>query len=112
MDIRQIADGLAVTGQITADHVAAIKDAGFKSLVCNRPDGEEPGQPPADGIEAAARAAGLEYSFVPVVSGAITPANVTDMAEALDSLPRPVLAYCRSGARCFNLIQMVYAQRG
>lgn len=111
MEIRQIAEDMAVTGQITADNVAAIKEAGFKSLVCNRPDNEEFNQPPAGDIEAAAKAVGLEYRFVPVVSGGITRDNVDQMAEALDALPRPLLAYCRSGARCFNLIQIVHSAR-
>ncbi len=111
MDIRQIAEGFSVTGQITATQIADIKAAGFRSLVCNRPDGEEMMQPDAEGIEQAARAAGLDYRFIPVVSGAITPGNVEDMAVALDELPRPVLAYCRSGARCANLYQMIRATR-
>ena len=107
MEFRQIAEDLAVAGQITADQVAAIKDAGFKSLVCNRPDNEEYNQPRAGDIEAAAKAAGLEYRLVPVSSGNITQSNVEDMAKALEDLPRPLLAYCRSGARSFSLIQIV-----
>lgn len=106
MDIKPIAEDMAVAGQITADDVAGIKEAGFKSLICNRPDGEEANQPLAADIEAAARDAGLHYRFVPVVSGAITMDDVAQMTEALDALPRPVLAYCRSGARCINLIQL------
>ncbi len=112
MEIRQIAEGFAVTGQITADDIAAIKAAGFKSLVCNRPDGEEIVQPDAAGIEKTAREAGLDYRFIPVVSGAITRENVEDMAAALSEIPRPVLAYCRSGARCANLYQLVESVRG
>ena len=111
MELRQIAEDLAVAGQITADQVAAIKDAGFKSLVCNRPDNEEYNQPRAGDIEAAAKAAGLEYRMVPVSSGNITQSNVEDMAKALEDLPRPLLAYCRSGARSFNLIQIVHSVR-
>jgi uncharacterized protein (TIGR01244 family) len=106
MDIKNIADGFSVTGQITADQIKDITAQGYKSLVCNRPDGEELNQPSAEGIEMAARAAGLEYRFIPVVSGQLTRQNVDDMAAALDDLPRPVLAYCRSGARCANLFQL------
>lgn len=111
MDIRHINEEFAVTGQVAPVHVAAIAAAGFKSIVCNRPDSED-GAVPHDAVEQAARAAGLEFSFVPVVSGAITDENVHDMAQTLESLPRPVLAYCRSGARCLNLYTLVQQMRG
>ena len=106
MEIRKLNDDFAVAGQISADHVPAIAQAGFKSLVCNRPDSED-GAVPHDGIEAAAKSAGLEFRFIPVVSGAINEENVRDMAAALKSLPTPVLAYCRTGGRCMNLYGLV-----
>ena len=111
MEIRQINDDYSVAPQIGVEHVPLVKAAGFKSLICNRPDSED-GAVPHDGIEAAAREAGLEFRFIPVISGQITPANVEDQAAALDELPRPVLAYCRSGARCTNLFGLVQQKRG
>ncbi|WP_309083881.1 TIGR01244 family sulfur transferase [Chelativorans sp.] len=106
MDIRKINEDFAVTGQIAPQQVAEIAGAGFKSLICNRPDSEE-GAVRHDMVEEAARAAGLEFRFIPVVSGAITEENVRDMAQVLEELPRPVLAYCRSGTRCLNLYGLV-----
>lgn len=106
MEYRQIADDFAVSGQITAEDIATIKAAGFKSIICNRPDEEQPGQPAHDGIKAAAEAAGLPFRYVPVVSGQITNDDVTLMADALDELDGPVFAYCRSGARSTNLYAM------
>lgn len=111
MDIKNIANGFSVTGQIKAEQVKEIAAQGFRSLVCNRPDGEELNQPAAQEVEDAARAAGLEYRFVPVVSGQLTQKNVEDMAAALEGLPKPVLAYCRSGARCANLFQLVQTMK-
>jgi uncharacterized protein (TIGR01244 family) len=111
LNYRQLTDELAVCGQISADDVPAIKAAGFQSVICNRPDDEEGSQPKASAIEAAAVMSGLEYRYIPVVSGAITSANVSDMAKALDSLPGPVFAYCRSGGRCANLFNLVQSQR-
>lgn len=102
MDIRKINEDFAVAGQIGPDHVPAIADAGFRSVICNRPDSED-GAVPHDAVEEAVRAAGMEFRFLPVVSGAITPDDVTGMAKALADLPRPVLAYCRTGGRCMNL---------
>ena len=106
MEFRKINDDIAVAPQIGAEDVRAIADAGFRSIVCNRPDTED-GAVPHDRVEAAAKAAGLEFRFIPVVSGAINEQNVRDMAAALKSLPAPVLAYCRTGGRCMNLYGLV-----
>lgn len=103
MQYRQITEDYAVSPQISAADVALIKEAGFKSVICNRPDNEDPGQPPAAAIQAAVEAAGLEWRWVPVISGGMTQDNVADQADALDELPGPVFAYCRSGTRCANL---------
>ncbi|WEX08413.1 TIGR01244 family sulfur transferase [Chelativorans sp. AA-79] len=111
MDIRSVNEDFAVTAQIAPVQVADIAGAGFKSIVCNRPDTED-GAVPHDAVEEAARAAGLEFRFIPVVSGAITEQNVRDMAAVLETLPRPVLAYCRSGARCLNLYGLVQQMKG
>ncbi len=105
MDIRQVADGFSVSGQIAAADVQAIKDAGFRSIICNRPDNEE-GAVPHEQIEAAARAAGLTFRYVPAISGQLTPANVEETASALSELEGPIFAYCRSGARSTNLYMM------
>ena len=103
MTFSQITPDYAVAPQITVADVSAIRDQGFKSIMCNRPDGESPDQTDVETIRAEAERLGLEFSFVPVVSGAILPQDVRDFADALDALPTPVLAYCRSGGRCQNL---------
>ncbi|MDJ0630161.1 MAG: TIGR01244 family sulfur transferase [Rhodobacter sp.] len=92
-------DDLAVSGQIGAGDIARLAASGVRAIICNRPDGEEPGQPPFAEIENAAEAAGIEARYVPVSPSGATPADVQDMKQALDGLPRPLLAYCRSGAR-------------
>jgi uncharacterized protein (TIGR01244 family) len=112
MDIRQITEDYSVTGQILPEDVQAIAAAGFKTLICNRPDDEQPGQPSADGVEAAAKAAGLEFRYIPVISGQITPENVEDQARALEEMPAPLLAYCRSGTRCTNLYMLIQQSKG
>ncbi|MBZ0162553.1 MAG: TIGR01244 family phosphatase [Notoacmeibacter sp.] len=106
MEVRQLTEELTVAGQIGPEHIPAIKQAGFRSIVCNRPDSET-GAVPHDLVHDAAKAVGLEFRFIPVVGGAITGDNVTDMAAALAELPKPVLAYCRTGARCANLFLLI-----
>jgi uncharacterized protein (TIGR01244 family) len=103
MDVRQITESYSVSPQVTPDEIAAIKAAGFKTVICNRPDGEQPGQPSHDAIKAAVEAAGLTFRYIPVISGQMTMENVEDQAAALDEVEGPVLAYCRSGTRCTNL---------
>jgi uncharacterized protein (TIGR01244 family) len=112
MEYRQISDDYSVSGQITPDEVAGIKAAGFRSVICNRPDDEQPGQPSADSLRAAVEAAGLVFRYIPVVSGQITAADVEDMAKALGEMEAPVFAYCRSGARCTNLYGLVQQAKG
>jgi uncharacterized protein (TIGR01244 family) len=107
VEYREISDNYSVSGQILPDDIAALKAAGFKSVICNRPDNEQPGQPSADTMNAAAEAAGLEFRYIPVISGQITEENVADQALALEDLQGPVFAYCRTGARCTNLYALI-----
>ena len=111
MEIRQLTEDYSVSPQIGIEHLPLIKAAGFKSIISNRPDAED-GAVQHDEIAAAAREAGLEFRYIPVVSGQVTQQNVDDQAAALDSLPKPVLAYCRSGGRCTNLYALVQELRG
>ena len=103
MEYRQITDDYAVSGQISPDDIAAIKAAGFRSIICNRPDDEQPGQPSAAEIAVAAAAAELHFRHIPFTSGQMTPEDVQKMTEALDEIPGPVFAFCRSGARSANI---------
>ena len=111
MEIRQITEDYSVAPQIGIEHVALIKAAGFKSVIANRPDTED-GAVPHDAIADAAAEAGLEFRYIPVISGQMTQENVDDQAAALAELPKPVLAYCRSGTRCTNLYALVQQQKG
>ena len=103
MDLRKITDEFSVSPQIEAADVPAIVSAGYRSILCNRPDEEEPGQCRYDDVADAARAAGLEVRSVPITSGMVRPEDMVAFKAALDQMPRPVLAYCRSGTRCTML---------
>ncbi|MEW9805165.1 TIGR01244 family sulfur transferase [Mesorhizobium marinum] len=107
MEYREISDNYAVSGQILPEDIAAVKAAGFKSVICNRPDDEQPGQPSAATLKQAAEAAGLAFRHIPVISGQVTEQNVADQAAALQQLQGPVFAYCRSGARSTNLYGLI-----
>jgi uncharacterized protein (TIGR01244 family) len=108
--IRQISSLFSVTGQLTVSDVPAIAEQGFATLINNRPDGEGgSSQAPSSDIEQAALAAGLHYIHLPVIAGAITPAQALAMQEALTTAPAPVLAFCRSGARSAELYKLAEA---
>ena len=105
LPIRQIAADVCVAPQLTPEAMAEAAAAGFKSVVNNRPDFEHgPDQPTNAAVETAARAAGLEYRWLPVDGGYQSPEQIAAMAHLLAELPRPLLAFCRSGARSARLI--------
>jgi uncharacterized protein (TIGR01244 family) len=112
MDYRQITDSYSVSPQIEPGDAAAVKAAGFKSVICNRPDDEQPGQPSHDAVKAAVEAVGLTFRYIPVISGQMTVENIEDQAKVLGEIEGPVLAYCRSGTRCTNLYAAIQQMKG
>ena len=109
-EFRKIDDNFYVAPQITVDDVARAAAMGFRTLMANRPDHEEPGQVPMADIEAAAKAHGLAWVFLPVQSGNITDADVDRFAPELQQAEKPLLAFCRSGTRCSVLWALASAR--
>ncbi|RYG93238.1 TIGR01244 family phosphatase [Loktanella sp. IMCC34160] len=103
MDIKKISPRISVSPQIAASDIDAIKAAGFRAIICNRPDGEAADQPTFEEIESAAKTAGLEIAYLPIVAGKVSDQDAADFGNALDTLPGPVLAYCRTGTRSATL---------
>lgn len=99
MDIRPLTDAYAVSPQITSNDVADIVAAGFKTVICNRPDGEIPPVYQAASLRKAVEGAGLTFVVNPVIGGAMTMENVTVQGAAIADSAGPVLAYCASGNR-------------
>ena len=97
-DIRTVTDTFSVAPQLSLEDMTLAASMGFSLVVNNRPDGESPDQPSAAAMEAAARAQGMDYLYIPVV-GAATPDQVHQMTSAIARAEGKVLAYCRSGTR-------------
>lgn len=110
--LRPLDPTIAVAPQITPDDVSAIAAAGYVAIVNNRPDGEEPGQPEGEAIRAAAEAAGLAYTAIPITHAGFSRPQVDAMTAALAAADGPVLAYCRSGTRSCNLWALARAAAG
>ncbi|GAB4353686.1 MAG: TIGR01244 family sulfur transferase [Oricola sp.] len=101
--MRQIANGIFVSAQISPDHVAALAEAGYTTIICNRPDHESPGQPTAEQIRAEAARHGVTFHHIPIGHSGITRETVDAMHKALSDAGGLVLAYCRSGARSAHI---------
>ncbi|WP_430469889.1 TIGR01244 family sulfur transferase [Thalassospira lucentensis] len=111
MEAKKISDDLSVSPQISADDIKEIARLGFRSIICNRPDGEGSDQPTFDEITKAASDAGLETRYLPIVSGKVTDQNADEFGSLLGVLPGPVFAYCRTGTRSATLWSLSQASR-
>lgn len=112
-DFRRVTDDFTTAPQISVEDVAEAARQGFRTIINNRPDGEEPTQPTSAEIEAAAKAAGLAYHHIPIV-GAPTEQQVEATREVLQDAEEPVLAFCRSGTRSivtWSVLQAITGQR-
>ena len=103
MDIRPITEQFAVAPQIASSDMAALAEQGFAAIICNRPDGEEPGQPEIATLRAEAEAAGLAFHHIPVSGGAFPAAAVAAFDAVRKGTEGRVLGFCRTGTRSITL---------
>lgn len=109
MNIRYLSQDLAIASQLEPGDLAQLEKAGFASLICNRPDAEAPLHPAFAEIEAEAGQRGIAARYLPVVPGQITAQDGVAFAALLGQLPRPILAYCRTGNRSETLWTLAQA---
>jgi len=110
MQINTLSDDYSVSPQIEVCDVPSIMQAGFKSVICNRPDQENPEPRQIEAIKAAVEAAGMEFAENVFDPSSFGPNKIERQAELLARLPSPVFAYCASGNRCS--IVWAFAQAG
>ncbi|UXH76343.1 TIGR01244 family sulfur transferase [Roseateles amylovorans] len=104
LTVQQLTPDFCVAPQLAPEVMTALAGAGFKSVINNRPDFEGgPDQPTSAQMQQAAEAAGLAYRHLPVQGGYQSPEEIAAMQTLLAELPKPVLAFCRSGARSTKL---------
>lgn len=103
MNVKQLTPDLFVCGQVTPSDISVLAENGVKSIIINRPTGEGLGQPGHEEIEQAASEAGIEVSYIPVKPGQITPGHVEAFGKALEELPSPTVAFCKTGMRAATL---------
>lgn len=100
---RFLTEQIAVAAQLQPEDLQRAQAAGFKSIINNRPDFEEAGQPENGLMRSTAERLGLEYHFLPVLSGDLTDDDVEEFGRLLPQLELPALMFCRSGTRCTHL---------
>lgn len=103
METKPLTDTLSVAEQIKLRDLKALAQAGFKTVINNRPDNEAPRQPRSATLEKRAAKLGLSYRFIPVTPGAMSEENIADFKAALADAPSPAIAFCRTGTRSTTL---------
>ena len=103
MEVKTISDKLSLSEQLQVADIASLHELGFRSIICNRPDGEAADQPTFDEIRAEAEKLGMEIRYLPVVPGQVSDENVESFSQAMRELPKPTMAYCRTGTRSATL---------
>ncbi|WP_163846217.1 TIGR01244 family sulfur transferase [Pseudooceanicola aestuarii] len=112
MNIRPLTPRYAVSPQIAPEDMAAIREAGFTTVICNRPDAENPPEWQADAMAGAAKAAGLDFVVLPLTHQTMTPENTAIQMQTVEASDGPVLAYCASGTRCSVIWSLGQATAG
>lgn len=98
MEIKQLSESFSVSSQLTLEDLPKIKNLGYKTLIGNRPDGEEISQVSWQEISEKAKELGMRTIFIPI-STMVTCESVKELERTLEKEPSPFLAYCRSGHR-------------
>ena len=98
-----LTETLSVTSQIVADDIPQIAKGGYRTLINNRPDDEEPGQLSSAEARREAEALGIAYHYLPFTAASLTTHEVDAFDKLMTRIDGPVLAHCRSGTRCYLL---------
>lgn len=101
-NFRDQGDELSYCGQINPAQVSELAAAGYRSIICNRPDGED-GAVASAAIAKAASEHGMAFVYQPVEFSKLSLADGEVFVKTLEALPAPVLAYCKTGRRCAAL---------
>ncbi|WP_237451938.1 TIGR01244 family sulfur transferase [Qipengyuania oceanensis] len=103
MKLAHVSDAFAVSPQLEPNDMRGLADAGFSTVICNRPDDEELSQPTVASMREAAEAAGLAFHHIPVSGGEFPPVAIKAFAKVREEADGKVLAFCRTGTRSITL---------
>ena len=101
MAILKLDEHLYISPQLTEADAEQISLLGIKTVVCNRPDHEEEGQPNFSQARPWLEKAGVTgFHHQPVIARDIQNHDVEAFRQLIGQAEYPVLAYCRTGTRC------------
>jgi len=103
MEIKELEPGFSVCHAVYPDDLAEIKRLGFRSVICNRMPGEAEDHVDDSALRSAAAAAGIEWGEIPVTPGDYPPEAIASFGREIETLPTPILAFCRTGRRAVSL---------
>jgi uncharacterized protein (TIGR01244 family) len=106
MRVLELAPQVFVTGQLYEHDVRLAAKQGVRTIMNNRPDGEAPGQPLSADLAKVAEELGVTYVYHPVVPQLVTREDVEEFGRVCEDLDRPLLIFCRSGARSTRMWEM------
>ena len=107
-----LAPGVSAAGKLDRADIEALAEAGIRTIINNRPDGEDPGQLPADEARRLAEALGIAYHHIPVTAASLTSGDVDALAAVLAGAEQPMVLHCRSGTRSALLWALVRLREG
>ncbi|WP_406604147.1 TIGR01244 family sulfur transferase [Bartonella gliris] len=107
MNLQQIEPNIFISAQINVENIQTLAQAGFKTIICNRPDQEDPHhQPDFSLIKAAAQKYGIKAYYIPIIPPTIEKSAIETMQTILKTAPKPLLAYCHQGTRSMHLYRL------
>ncbi len=106
MNLQKIGPDIFISAQISVENIKTLAQAGFKTIICNRPDQEDPHQPDFSTIQAAAHEYGIKAHHIPIVPPTIQKSDIETMKTILKSASVPLLAYCHHGTRSMHLYHL------
>jgi sulfide:quinone oxidoreductase len=110
--LMELAPGIAAAGALGREEIEALAMAGCKTIINNRPDGEDPGQLSADEARRLCEDRGISYRHIPFVAATLTRAQVDEFDAALKTSPQPIVAHCRSGTRSTMIWALTRMRQG
>ena len=111
LEITHITPNFAIGPQPTSKDFAAIRSAGFSSILNARPDNEAGSYLLSTEARELANLEGLTYVHCPSENHALFEIDIINQFErALTDIPPPIFAHCKSGTRTTILWALVAAR--
>lgn len=103
----------SVSGPLSGQDIQALQQEGVTSLICTRPDGEEPEQLSFSTIQVIAENYGMQVFHIPVKPSQYSEEDVASFLSALDAMQgQKVHGYCRTGTRAAHLWLLSLLKQG